>query len=108
MNLDEILNELFVGKAHQTKLDRINMAKQQILQWVNDEVIDVIDDLMDQDTVLTIADDMEIELMSDDAGEIIIFDHKDLVTFLDIINDNFVSGGTGRHYLAKSKKAIEE
>lgn len=63
--------------------------------------------LIDQDTVLEIADKMAVELMSDDSGAIILYDSKDVNSFLDIINDNYLSSETGNHYLAKSKKPLE-
>ncbi len=65
------------------------------------------ENLIDQDTVLEIADEMQVELMTDDAGAIILFDSKDVGVFLDIINDNYLSSTTGNHYLAKSKKPLE-
>lgn len=65
------------------------------------------DDLIDQETVLQVADDMQVELMTDDSGAIILYDSKDVGTFLDIINDNYLSSSTGNHYLAKSKKPLE-
>ena len=63
--------------------------------------------LIDQEEVISIADNMQVELMIDDAGAIILFDSKDLGVFLDILNDNYLSSATGNHYLAKSKKALE-
>ena len=60
-----------------------------------------------QETVLDIADDMAIELMTDDKGNIILFDTKDANKFLDIVNDNYLSSETGNHYLVKSKKPLE-
>ena len=59
-----------------------------------------------QETVL-VADDMAIELMTDDKGNIILFDTKDANKFLDIVNDNYLSSETGNHYLVKSKKPLE-
>lgn len=73
------------------------------------KLIDVdIDNLIDQETVFEIADEMAIELMADDAGAIILMDGNDVAAFLDIINDNYVRSLTGRNYLAKSKKSIDE
>ena len=63
--------------------------------------------LVDQETVIEIADEMQIELMVDDAGAIILYDHKDVSKFLDILNDNYLSSATGNHYLAKTKKPLE-
>lgn len=65
------------------------------------------DNLMSQEQVLQTADEMQIELMTDDKGAIIIMDDNDAGTFLDIVNDNYVRGMTGQSYLAKSKKSLE-
>lgn len=65
-------------------------------------------DLMEQDQIATVADEMELELMTDESGTVIIMDKSDLNTMLDIINDNYYeSQATGRHYVAKSKKSME-
>lgn len=73
------------------------------------KLIDVdVSNLIDQETVLDIADEMAIQLMADDDGAIILMDSEDVGSFLDIINDNYVRSLTGRNYLAKSKKAIDE
>lgn len=64
-------------------------------------------DLIEQEQIFEIADAMQLELMSDDAGAVIIMDKADLNVLLDIINDNYYQSPTGRHYVAKSKKAID-
>lgn len=64
-------------------------------------------DLIEQKQIFEIADAMQLELMSDDAGAVIIMDKVDLNVLLDIINDNYYQSPTGHHYVAKSKKAIE-
>lgn len=63
--------------------------------------------LPDQETVLEIADEMQVELMAGMDGEIVLMDHRDVGVFLDIVNDNYLSSSTGSHYLAKSKKLLE-
>ncbi|MBS4040372.1 MAG: DUF4868 domain-containing protein [Flavobacteriales bacterium] len=64
-------------------------------------------ELMNQETVIELADTMQLELMTDDQGAIIILDKQDLSVLLDIMNDNyFESPATGNHYVAKTKKAI--
>lgn len=59
--------------------------------------------------VIDLADEMQIELMTDDAGAIIIMDNTDLTNFLTIINDDYVRGiGTNETYVASKKKLVEE
>lgn len=65
------------------------------------------DNLMSQSQVMDTIDEMQIELMTDDAGAIIFMDSNDLGIFLDIIGDNYVRSVAGNSYLAKSKKALD-
>jgi hypothetical protein len=71
------------------------------------KLIDSNPELMTQEQLLEIADEMQVELMTDDAGAIILMDSNDVGNFLDILNDSYVRGLTGNNYLAKSKKPIE-
>lgn len=72
------------------------------------KLLDVdLNQLPSQEVIMEIADNMEIELMTDDNGAIILFDTKDVGVFLDIVNDNYLSSETGHHYLAKSKKPLD-
>lgn len=65
--------------------------------------------LITQEQVIEIADEMQIELMSDDAGNIILMDYNDVGVFLDILLDNFMqSEATGTNYLVKNKKPLAQ
>lgn len=62
-----------------------------------------------QEQVLEYADEMQLELMSDDKGAIIIMDGKDLDTFVNLINEDYVESKiTGNRYEIKSKKLLGE
>lgn len=62
-----------------------------------------------QEKVVEYADEMQIELMTDDDGSIIIMDGNDLDMFLNLINEDYiVSEITGRRYEIKSKKLLDE
>lgn len=64
---------------------------------------------MKQDQLLDYADDMKLELMTDDQGKIIIMDDKDLGMFVNLLNeDYFVSPVNGKRYEIKSKKLLDE
>lgn len=64
---------------------------------------------MKQDELLDYADDMQLELMTDDQGQIIIMDDKDLGMFVNLLNeDYFVSPVNGKRYEIKSKKLLDE
>jgi hypothetical protein len=62
-----------------------------------------------QDQALEYADTMQLELMSDDAGAIIIMDGNDLDTFVNLINEDYITSEiTGKRFEIKSKKLLGE
>ena len=62
-----------------------------------------------QDQLLDYADEMKLELMTDDQGKIIIMDDKDLSMFVNLLSeDYFISPVNGRRYEIKSKKLLDE
>ena len=62
-----------------------------------------------QEQAIEYADNMQLELMTDDAGAIIIMDGNDLDTFVNLINeDYFIAEVTGKRYEIKSKKPLDE
>ncbi len=62
-----------------------------------------------QEKVIEYADDMQLELMTDDAGAIIIMDGNDLDTFVNLINEDYITSEiTGKRYEIKSKKLLDE
>ncbi len=62
-----------------------------------------------QDQVIEYADEMQLEIMTDDAGAIIIMDGKDLDTFVSLINEDYITSQiTGRRYEVKSKRALDD
>ena len=70
-----------------------------------------MDDIGDipQEKVVEYADEMQLELMTDDNGAIIIMDGNDLDMFVNLINEDYVvSEITGKRYEIKSKKLLEE
>jgi hypothetical protein len=64
---------------------------------------------MSQEQLLDYADEMQLELMTDDENKIIIMDDKDLNMFVNLLSeDYFVSPVNGRRYEIKSKKLLDE
>jgi len=62
-----------------------------------------------QEQAIDYADDMQLELMTDDAGAIIILDGNDLDTFVNLINEDYITSEiTGKRYEIKSKKLLDE
>lgn len=62
-----------------------------------------------QEQAMEYADDMQLELMTDDAGAIIIMDGNDLDIFVNLINEDYITSEiTGKRYEIKSKKLLDE
>jgi len=62
-----------------------------------------------QTQALEYADDMELELMSDDDGSIIIIDGNDLDMFVNLINEDYITSQiTGKRYEVKAKKLLDD
>lgn len=68
-----------------------------------------IEEEMEQEDLVDYADKMQLDLMTDDDGSIIIMDDKDLTMFVNLLNeDYYVSPVNGRRYEIKSKKLLAE
>lgn len=62
-----------------------------------------------QEQVVEYADQMQLEIMSDNTGAIIIMDGNDLDTFVNLINEDYITSEiTGRRYEVKSKKLLDD
>lgn len=62
-----------------------------------------------QEQAIEYADEMQLELMTDDNGAIIIMDGGDLDTFVNLINEDYITSEiTGKRYEIKSKKLLDE
>lgn len=87
-------------------LDSLLADKKPILKKV--QAMDIAEE-MPQEKLLEYADEMQLELMTDDDGSIIIMDDKDLTMFVNLLNeDYYVSPVNGRRYEIKSKKLLGE
>lgn len=62
-----------------------------------------------QEQAIEYADTMQLELMTDDEGKIIIMDGNDLDMFVNLINEDYITSEiTGRRYEIKSKKLLDD
>jgi hypothetical protein len=62
-----------------------------------------------QTQAIEYADDMSLELMTDDEGAIIIMDSNDLSMFVNLINEDYITSEiTGRRYEVKSKRLLDD
>lgn len=61
-----------------------------------------------QEALLEHAEELGVELMTDDSGAIIIMDAKDMTRFVNLLNDDYYeSPMTGLRYEIKSKKPLK-
>ena len=61
-----------------------------------------------QDQAIEYADTMGLDLMTDDAGAIIILDGSDLTKFVNLINEDYITSEvTGKRYEIKSKRLLD-
>lgn len=61
-----------------------------------------------QEQAIEYADEMGLDLMTDDAGAIIILDGSDLAKFVNLINEDYTTSSvTGKRYEIKSKKLLD-
>lgn len=62
-----------------------------------------------QEQAIDYADTMQLELMTDDEGKIIIMDGNDLDMFVNLINEDYITSElTGRRFVIKSKKLLDD
>lgn len=62
-----------------------------------------------QEQAMEYADEMQLDLMTDDSGAIIIMDGRDLDTFVNLINEDYITSQiTGKRYEIKTKKLLDE
>jgi hypothetical protein len=61
-----------------------------------------------QDELLTHADEMGVDLMTDDTGAIIIMDDKDMTKFVNLLNDDYIESPlTGERYEIIKKRILK-
>jgi hypothetical protein len=64
--------------------------------------------IVKQDELIAAAEELGLELMTDEDGAIIIMSEKDLKIFVNLLNDDYVeSQMTGNRYEIKSKKPLK-
>ena len=100
----ELTEKYKLSFAEGLTLDGLLADKKPILKKV--QAMDIAEE-MPQDKLIEYADEMQLELMTDDDGSIIIMDDKDLTMFVNLLNeDYYVSPVNG--YEIKSKKLLGE
>ncbi len=86
-------------------LQTLVMEKKKIINKLQKLEVGVVT----QEQAVDYADTMQLELMTDDEGKIIIMDANDLDMFVNLINEDYITSEvTGRRYEIKSKKLLDE
>ena len=102
----ELCKKYKLSFAEGLTLDSLLADKKPLLKKV--QAMDISEE-MPQDKLLDYADEMQLELMTDDDGSIIIMDDKDLTMFVNLLNeDYYISPVNGKRYEIKSKKLLGE
>lgn len=102
----ELTEKYKLSFAEGLTLNNLLADKKPLLKKV--QAMDIAKE-MPQDKLIDYADEMQLELMTDDDGSIIIMDDKDLSMFVNLLNeDYYVSPVNGRRYEIKSKKLLGE
>ena len=87
-------------------LNTLLQDKKPILKKL--QAMDIAEE-MSQEQLIDYADEMKLDLMTDDDKSIIIMDDKDLTTFVNLLNeDYYISPVNGLRYEIKSKKLLGE
>lgn len=88
-----------------TDLQALVMEKKKIINKLQKLEVGTVT----QEQAIEYADTMQLELMTDDEGKIIIMDSNDLDMFVNLINEDYITSElTGRRYEIKSKKLLDE
>ena len=102
----ELTEKYKLSFAEGLTLDSLLADKKPLLKKV--QAMDIAEE-MPQDKLIDYADEMQLELMTDDDGSIIIMDDKDLTMFVNLLNeDYYISPVNGKRYEIKSKKLLGE
>ncbi len=102
----EITDKYKLSFAEGLTLNTLLQDKKPLVKKL--QSLDIAEE-MPQEKLVDYADDMQLELMTDDDGSIIIMDDKDLTMFVNLLaEDYFISPVNGRRYEIKSKKLLSE
>ncbi len=102
----EITNKYKLSFAEGLTLNSLLQDRKPLVKKL--QSLDISEE-MPQEKLVDYADEMQLELMTDDDGSIIIMDDKDLTMFVNLLaEDYFISPVNGRRYEVKSKKLLSE
>ena len=100
----ELMAKYHLSFAEGLTLDILLQDKKPLLKKLQKIIID---EAMSQSELIDYADEVQLELMTDDDGNIIIMDDKDLTMFINLLDeDYFVSPVTKQRFEVKGKKML--
>lgn len=103
--VEEILRQYKLSFAEGLDLQTLVRDRKKIVNKLQKMEIGGIT----QEQAVKYADDMQLELMTDDDGAIIIMDGNDLDMFVNLINEDYITSQvTGKRYEIKTKKLLDE
>jgi hypothetical protein len=102
----ELSEKYKLSFAEGLTLNSLLQDKKPVLKKL--QAMDIAEEMSQKD-LINYADEMQLDLMTDYDGSIIIMDDKDLTTFVNLLNeDYYISPVNGRRYEIKSKKLLGE
>jgi len=100
----EIMDAYGLSFPEGVGLNALLQGKKQLIQKLQKLEVGKVT----QETALEYAEEMDLELMPDDQGKIIIMDEKNLTTFINIINEDYwESPLTGERYEIIKKRPLK-
>ena len=101
----EIESKYKLSFAEGASLQSLVMEKKKIVNKLQKLEVGAVT----QEQAIEYADSMQLDLMTDDEGAIIIMDGNDLDMFVNLINEDYITSEiTGTRYEIKSKKPLDE
>lgn len=101
----EIEQKYKLSFAEGADLQSLVMEKKKIVNKLQKMEIGTVT----QEQAIEYADTMQLDLMTDDEGAIIIMDSNDLDMFVNLINEDYITSEiTGTRFEIKSKKPLDE
>lgn len=102
--VNEILENFRLSFADGLNMQELIKGKRGIIKKLQK----VEPSLVKQDELLQHAEELGIELLQDDSGAIIIMDGKDMDTFVNLLNDDYIESPlTGLRYEIQRKRLLK-
>lgn len=102
--VDEIESNFRLTYDGENNLQTLIKGKKSVIKKL--QKLDV--SAIKQDELLSHAEELGVELMQDESGAIILMDDKDMVKFINLLNDDYIESSlTGQRYEIVRKKPLK-